>query len=62
MESLSVTHTSCGLLNAVEVEPAIPMGEPAIVVAFDAHTVAEQFEVEIGARIKQKIAKRLSRI
>jgi hypothetical protein len=50
MESSLATHTSCGLWSAVEVEPDTPMGEPAIVVAFDAHTVAEQFEVETGAK------------
>ena len=35
------------------------MGEPAIVVAFDAHTAAEQLEVEIGAEIKQKDLSRM---
>jgi hypothetical protein len=41
-------------LSVVDVESGHPIGEPAIVVAFDAHTVAEQFVVEIGAEIKQQ--------
>ena len=37
---------------------SIPIGDPAIVVAFDVHTVVEQFEVEIGARIEQENSKK----
>jgi hypothetical protein len=58
MESLLPIHTSVGPDSVVEVEPLTPIGEPAIVVAFDAHTVLETFEVEISAKIKQKYSKR----
>ncbi len=58
MESLLPIHTSVGSESVVEVESLTPIGEPAIVVAFDAHTVLETFEVEIGAKIKQKYSKR----
>jgi hypothetical protein len=47
-------HTSVAKSRPVDVEFDNPIGEPAIVVAFDAHTVAEQFVVEIGAEIKQQ--------
>ena len=40
----------------------MPMGEPAIVIAFDAHTVVEQYEVKLGAKINKKIAEDLYRI
>jgi hypothetical protein len=62
MELLMPTHTSVGNDNVVDVEFLKPTGEPAIVVAFNAHTVVVQFEIKTGARVKQTIVKDLSQI